>query len=234
MGSTRLPGKMLEPLVDGKSNLELLVERVRRAETPDQVVVATSVEEQDDELVEEAERIGVECYRGDERDVLSRVLDASREYDADVICRITGDCPLHDPAIIDQVISSYHDSPQADYVSNILERRWPRGFDTEVFSTETLERVEQATSDPSHREHVTTYIRSDENDEFIKFNVSPPPELDDVTLRVTLDYPEDLELIRTVLSELSETDQQFDAYSVVRLLRENPEIREINRHRVEA
>jgi len=229
MGSTRLPGKMMKELYDGRSTLEVMVERVRKATVPDEVVVATSTESGDDMIAEEAEELGVACYRGSETDVLGRVLEAAKVHDSDVICETTGDCPLHDPAIIDQVCASFLDSPDADYVSSILTRRWPNGFDVEVFETETLQRVADATMDESHREHVTTYIRENpDGGEFTTFNVSPPPRLDDPTKRVTLDYPEDLELIRAVLDRLYGEDGEFDAYDVVSLLDENPDIRALN------
>jgi len=229
MGSTRLPGKMNGELHDGMSTLEVMVERVRRASVPDEVVVATSTDSIDDVLAAEAEQLGVACYRGSESDVLSRVLDAAKAHNADVICETTGDCPLHDPAIIDQVCASFLDSPDADYVSNVLTRRWPNGFDVEVFGTETLQRVADATTDEAHREHVTSYIRErHDSDEFTTFNVSPPPRLNDLTKRVTLDYPADLKLIREVLDHLYGEDGDFDAYDVVSFLDENPKIRAIN------
>ncbi|MDR9431919.1 MAG: glycosyltransferase family protein, partial [Natronomonas sp.] len=234
MGSTRLPGKVLEELIDGKSTLEVMAERLRRANAPDAVVIATSDGEEDDAVAAEAERLGVDCFRGDEHDVLGRVLGAARAHDADVVCETTGDCPLLDPAIVDQVVGCYLDNPHADYVSNTLVRRWPVGFDVEVFATETLAHVAAATSDPGHREHVTTYIHDDPSDEFTTFNVSPPPALDDPTLRVTLDYPEDLELLRRVLEELYHDDPSFDACDVVSLFERKPELRDINGRHVEA
>ena len=232
MGSTRLPGKMLKDLHEGRSTLEVMVDRVRQAVTPDEIVVATSTEPGDDAIQAEAEELGVSCYRGSETDVLSRVLEAGQAHDADVICETTGDCPLHDPAIIDQVCASYLDSPDADYVSNVLARRWPNGFDVEVFGIETLQQVANVTSDPKHREHVTTYIRANP-EEFTTFNVSPPPRLHDLSKRVTLDYPEDLELIRAVLAELYPENPEFDAYDVVVLLDDRPDIHAINEKHLE-
>lgn len=234
MGSTRLPGKMMKELYDGRSTLDIMLERVRRATVPDETVVATSREPQDDEIEEETSTLGVPCYRGSEEDVLQRVLEAGETHDADVICETTGDCPLHDPAIIDQVASSYLDSPDADYVSNVLTYRWPNGLDVEVFGLDVLAEVADATTDTDHREHVTTYIRDrHESDEFTTFNVSPPPRLDDLSKRITLDYPEDLELIREVLSELYPENPEFDAYDIVSLLDDHPEIQAINENRRE-
>lgn len=231
MGSTRLPGKMMENLVAGKSTLEVVVERLRRTTIPEQVVVATSEQSQDDVIAEEAARLGVECFRGPEDDVLGRIVAAGRAYEADVICETTGDCPLHDPEVIDQVVACYRDNPDVDYVSNVLSRRWPHGLDVEVFGHEVIESVAAATDDPKHREHVTTYIRENP-DQFGVFNVSPPPSLEAPGLRVTLDYEEDLELIRAVLDRIYDGGE-FDAHDIVEVLEANPELREINANRVE-
>src|SRR6266511_3391616 len=132
MGSRRLPGKTLAPIM-GRPTLELLVERLRRAKQVDEVVVATTTEPEDDSIEELCRQLQVGCFRGSSEDVLDRVLRAAQEFRASLIVEMTGDCPLLDPAVVDDVISLYL-SAKYDYVSNIVERTYPRGLDTQVFS----------------------------------------------------------------------------------------------------
>src|SRR6266550_8206330 len=132
--ATRLSGKVLKPIL-GKPMLALMVERLKRSRTIDGIVVATTDQESDDPIAELAGRIGVGVFRGSEDDVLARVLGAARAYDADVIVETTGDCPLHDPAIIDKVVADFRIGG-ADFVSNVRDYSTPRGTDVRVFLTE--------------------------------------------------------------------------------------------------
>ena len=157
MGSTRLPGKVLREVL-GKSLLEFQLERLKRAHESDDLVVATTLNPIDQPIVALCDQLGVASFRGDEEDVLDRYFRAAGEHGADAVVRVTADCPLLDPDVIDRVIKTYRDNRgEVDYVANILERTFPRGLDCEVFSREALERAEKHAL-ASEREHVTLYI----------------------------------------------------------------------------
>ncbi len=233
MGSTRLPEKMMKELIDGRSTLECMVARLQQCEYVDAVVIATSTEDQDDIIAETAADLDVNCFRGSEEDVLDRIVSCAREFDADVICETTGDCPLIDPSVIDQTVACFLDNQPVDYVSNVLARSWPHGMDVEVISRETLEEIHEITSDEYHREHVTTYVR-DRPAEFDIFHVSPPPEYRDPSIRITLDYPDDLELIRAVYKRLADQGDPFEAgiREIISVFDQEPQLREINAEHV--
>ena len=156
MTSTRLPGKVLLEAV-GKPLLELMVERLRRARSLDEIVVATTTEPSSDPIAALADRLGIGCFRGSEDDVLGRVLGAAQAYDAELIVETTGDCPLVDPDVLDLVVERFRVGG-VDYCSNTLERTYPRGMDVEVLPTAVLEEVASLTDDPADREHVSIYI----------------------------------------------------------------------------
>jgi spore coat polysaccharide biosynthesis protein SpsF len=229
MGSTRLPGKMMKELIDGRTTLECMLARLRQCEYVDTLVVATSVKDRDDVIAETAADLGVECFRGSEKDVLDRIANCAREFEADVICETTGDCPLIDPAVVDQCIACFLDNQPVDYVSNVLSRSWPSGMDVEVVSREALEQLDEVTSDEFYREHVTTYIW-EHRDEFEVFHLSPSPGCRDPGIRVTLDYPEDLELIRTVYNRITEMGEPFAAgvEEITTIFNNEPQLRDIN------
>jgi spore coat polysaccharide biosynthesis protein SpsF len=153
MTSSRLPGKILKGF-NRKTALGRLVERARKAKLVDEVVVATTTNPQDDAVESWARKVGISIYRGSEEDVLLRVLEAARFYKADIIVELTGDCPLLDPVLIDQVIDAYLEG-DFDYVSNNKERSFARGFDVQVFSRDVLEEVNRLTDDPADHEHVS-------------------------------------------------------------------------------
>ena len=154
--SSRLPGKILKDIL-GRPTLELLVERVRRSKFIQDVVVATTVAPNDETTVKACEKMGVKCFRGSSEDVLDRVLKAAQANQADLIVELTGDCPLIDPVIIDSVIKHFLEN-NYDYVSNVLERTYPRGMDTQIFPVRVLAEVDRLTQDPSDRENVSLYI----------------------------------------------------------------------------
>lgn len=209
MGSSRLPGKVMLPL-DGRHVLTHDVQRVAASAAVDEVTVATSVKTQDDILARHATRLGVPVYRGSEADVLSRVFEAADTLDAEVVVRVTGDCPLIDPSTITAVTKPVL-SGQADYATNIIERTFPRGLDVEAFSFESLEYVQNVATQPHHREHVTPYYREN-RDEFAVVNVTSAdvfnnPQLnarDD--LRLTLDEPADYEVLREIYTNTTYGD----------------------------
>jgi glutamate-1-semialdehyde 2,1-aminomutase len=157
MGSTRLPNKVMK-LINGVPMIELLLRRLGCAKNVDEIVLATSTGEKNVPLVEHVEKLGFFCISGSESDVLDRYINAARQAHADVIVRITGDCPLIDPGLVDEAIEQFK-SLGVDYLSNSLPATYPDGLDTEVFTLEALERAARETNDPFDREHVTPYLR---------------------------------------------------------------------------
>ena len=226
MGSTRLPQKVTKNLA-GEPVLVRGVNRVKRAKTIDEVIVATTVKPQDDVLVSLCAQYGWPCYRGSEDDVLDRYYQAACAHRAKVVVRITSDCPLIEPEIIDLVVQTYLDGqPGLDYVSNTLPpRTFPRGLDTEVMSFAALERAWQQDKDPAWREHVTPYIYRTP-DQFNVRSVTSPRDYSD--MRWTVDTPEDLEFVRRVYAHFGY--DQFSWRDVLALLTQHPEWQEINRH----
>jgi len=197
MGSTRLPGKVLLPLGD-TTVLGMVVARVKLATHVGQVVVATSTEPQDDAIVRECERLSVAYTRGSLHDVLDRYYQAAKASGATDIVRITSDCPLVDPALIDHLIATYQ-AQQCDYASTgRLTTTYPDGMDVEVFSFAALERAWQEATLPSEREHVTPYIWN-HPEQFTVIEVQSARDLSGV--RVTLDDPADYEVIQTIVKE---------------------------------
>lgn len=227
MTSTRLPGKVLMQ-VQGKSLLEYQLERVKRSKFIDEIVVATTVNTSDDPIVKLCDKIGVSIYRGSEEDVLSRYYGAAIQFEADVIVRLTSDCPLIDSEIIDQVIKLYMSRHNGlDYVSNTLKRTYPRGLDTEAFSLRSLQTAYENAYFKSEREHVTPYIYMNSN-KFNIENLSFPQNLS--KHRWTVDTKEDFELIKLILESLYTKNPMFTMKDVLDLLVKNPSLFNINAH----
>lgn len=220
MTSTRLPGKILLPVL-GKPLLEYQIERLKRCNKADGIVIATTINASDDVLVEKAKQWGVGCYRGDEEDVLSRYCEAAADFEADAIVRITSDCPLIDPAVVDRVINAFIAHPKRyDYVSNILHRTYPRGMDTEVVSAATLLKVAQLTQEPRFREHVTAFIY--QNPEMFQIH-GVEFDRDESRHRWTVDTIEDFELIRRILEALYPTTPMFSLEEIIKLIAFHPD-----------
>jgi spore coat polysaccharide biosynthesis protein SpsF len=226
MTSSRLPGKVLLEAA-GKPLLEHMVERLRRVEALDEVVIATTSETSSEPIVALADRLGIGCFRGSEEDVLARVLGAAQAYEADLIVETTGDCPLIDPGVIAHVIARFHDG-DVDYCSNTMERTYPRGMDVQAFPTAVLAEVAELTNDPADREHVSLYIYEHPERYRLRSVVSERPETG--ALRLTVDTPEDYELIRTIFETLYPGDPAFDLDAILALFDEQPELADLNRH----
>lgn len=198
MGSKRLPGKVMLPL--GRCHvLNHVVKRVSHASRVNDVVVATSNQKQDDIIAQFAQNFGAEVHRGSETDVLGRLFDAAAAQDADIVVRITADCPLVAPAVLDRVIRVV-ERGTVDYASNVRKRTFPRGLDVEVFTFESFERVHERATDPHHREHVTPYYIENSNCFELKdvesqevFNETQFQNRGD--LRLTLDEANDYEVL---------------------------------------
>lgn len=225
MASSRLPGKILKEAVE-KPLLELMVERVRRSKWLNEVVVATTVESPDDVTEQACREMGVKCYRGSNDDVLERVLKAAQAHGADLIVELTGDCPLIDPVEMDKVIQYYLDN-SFDYVSNFRDRLFPRGTETQVFSVKVLEDVARRTQDSADHEHVSLFIY--EHPEIYKLGgVSAEPLYNRPDLRLTVDTPQDYELVKTVFEKLYPGNSQFTLKDIIQLLDSEPALKALN------
>jgi len=224
MGSTRLPGKVARPILD-KPMLWWVMYRLQHSRLIDQVVVATTLEMQDNALVDMCKQYGWLVYRGSENDVLDRYYQAARQFQANHIIRVTSDCPLIDPTVIDYVVTAYLSAaPQPDYTSNTLDRRYPRGLDCEVFSFQTLETTWE-TDQSSWRAHVTPYIYH-HPEQFRLGSVSNPGDFSHY--RWTVDTPEDLELVQTIYNHFGHSD--FSWQQVLAAFEEHPEWAAINQN----
>ena len=224
MGSTRLPGKVLMDL-GGESVLSRVVRRLGRARLLRQIVVATSVGSADDAVAAECVRLQVPCFRGSEDDVLDRYYQAEKAWPSDAVVRITADCPLIDPAVVDQTIEVFLESG-ADYASNSIQRAYPRGLDTEVFTVAALGQSWREAREPHQREHVTPFFY--EHPE--RFRISSIAASRDYgQYRLTLDTSDDLRLIRAVYASFDNQDT-MGWREVVELLERRPELAALNSH----
>lgn len=227
LGSTRLPGKILKKVLD-KPLLEYQIERVRRAKTIDQIIIATTINENDDSIIELCDKLYIPYYRGSEEDVLSRYYEAATKFHADVIVRLTSDCPIIDPNVIDKVVSCYLEHQnEYDYVSNTLIRTYPRGLDTEVISYRILKQIYKEANEQIYREHVTTYLYNN-YEKFKLLNVQN--DFNESKHRWTVDTKEDFYLIEKIIQELYPKNNNFSINDVLNLLQENPEWYYINQH----
>jgi len=226
MRSQRLPGKVLAD-IHGRPMLARVVDRAGRAERLDAVVVATSTEAADDPIALACESMGFDCSRGSSSDVLDRVFEAARRARADVVVRITADCPLIDPGLIDQAVAVYLDAnPAWDLVANRLPegRDFPIGLDLEVCGMAPLATAWAEAVEPHQREHVLPFLYEN-RERFRVHRLRHQPPLGD--LRWTVDEPEDLELIRRVFAHFGGRDD-FSWLEVVALFELQPDLRAIN------
>jgi spore coat polysaccharide biosynthesis protein SpsF len=224
MGSSRLPGKVMMDLA-GETMLARVVSRVRAARSIDEIVIATTTEPADTEVVTAARRLGCHPFRGSRSDVLSRYLGAARETGADVVVRMTSDCPLLDPWVIDSIVSAL--TPEIDYASNTHRRSYPRGLDVEAFHRDTLERIARTAQSDQAREHVTAFLV--ERPELFQVAEVVAAQ-DDSDLRWTVDAPDDLALVRK-LYELLDLSRGPRPYAeLVTLVRTSPGLVLANAH----
>ncbi len=216
-GSTRLPGKVLAPIA-GRPMLLRVVDRARRAGEVDRVVVATSTAAADDRVEALCAGEGVDCHRGSEADVLDRYAGAARRFGGDPVVRITADCPLLDPDVVDRVVRTLREG-SFDYAANINPPTFPDGLDVEAMSAKTLFAADAEARLASEREHVTLFIRN-RPERFRIGNLVHPTDLS--ALRWTVDAPEDLEFVRAVYARLG--DEAFGMDAVLALLRQVPDL----------
>lgn len=222
MGSSRLPGKVLMDLA-GESTLSRVVGRLRRAKLLDNIVVATSDSYSDEAVVAECKRLNVLTYRGSQTDVLDRYYQAALAFGVGAVVRITSDCPLIDPDLVDDTVKKFKDQ-RCDYASNAIQRTYPRGLDVEVFTIAALKSAWQNAKQPYEREHVTPYFY--EHPEHFRL-VSLVGTSDYSQYRWTLDTPEDLQLLRAIYDRLRDQDH-FTWQDVVALMQHEPQLADLN------
>lgn len=223
MSSTRLPGKVLMPIL-GKPMIGHQIERIRRSRCIDRLVVATSDQPSDDPLAAYCAQIGTSCFRGSLGDVLDRYYQAARAHQPEHVMRLTGDCPLTDPQLLDRIVEQ-HLREGNDYTSNVHERTYPDGLDAELFTYALLEQAWRQATTPFEREHVTPYM----------YRTGPAfkrgavcDRVDRSALRWTVDYPEDFEFVRRVFEALYPSRPDFGMAEVCELLAQRPELSMIN------
>ena len=225
MGSSRLPGKVLRDIA-GDTMLARVVQRLRTARSIDQIVIATTTTAADDAVVREAGRLGVGVHRGSETNVLARYVDAANAWRADVVVRVTADCPLLDPGVVDAVVEALFISP-ADYTSNTHQRTFPRGLDVEAMHHDTLDRIGRLGLSAASREHVTAFIM--ESPELFAVR-QVCADQDDSDLRWTVDTDEDLALVRTLYERLDLAVNPIAYRDLVAAVRANGNFATINAH----
>jgi spore coat polysaccharide biosynthesis protein SpsF len=227
MGSTRLPEKVMKNL-QGKTVLEHVIERVKQSKLIDEVIIATTTHERDAVIESEALRCGAKAFRGSEEDVLSRYYYAAKGNNLDVVVRITSDCPLIDPRIIDDIVQFYKNN-NYDIVTNagndVENRTYPRGLDVEILSFDILENAYINASEKYQREHVTPYIYEVVQNKFYYKNQS-----DYSKYRWTLDTDEDFQLIKEIYKVLYKGVHDFYMDDIISLINEQPSLQLINAH----
>ncbi len=227
MGSSRLPGKVMKKVM-GRPLLQFMLQRLKRVKLADGIIIATTDNPGDSQIVRFCHSQEIFCFAGSENDVLDRYFQAATNCQADVIVRITADCPLIDPILIDKLISAYLDmQPNCAYLSNTLKRTFPRGMDIEVFSYKSLETAAREAVLPYDREHVTPYIYH--HPELFSLEAYTETE-DNSHYRLTVDYPEDFLLVTKVLEKLYVHKPHFTLEDILELLKRFPKWTEINKN----
>ncbi len=221
MTSSRLPGKVLMTSC-GRPILQLMLERVRRSTMIDDVIVATTTNYQDDPIIDLCDELGFSYFRGSEDDVLERVMLAAKEYNADIIVELTGDCPFIDWRQVDELVSIYLNGDY-DFVANNIIKSFPVGFDIRIFRTDMLEELNRTSDNPLDHEHVSIHFPNNP-DKFKCFNMEAKGEERRPELEVTLDEMGDYKLINAVFEGLYPVDDDFRCVDVIRYIDAHPEI----------
>lgn len=226
MGSTRLPGKILK-MVNNRPLLSYQIERLQQSSYINDLVIATTIDEKDDLIVDSCKKNNVLCFRGSEEDVLARYYETAKAFKADAIVRITSDCPIIDVQVVDKTIQYFLYNKDFDYVSNTVERTYPRGQDTEIFSFAALEKAYNEAVLERDREHVTAYFYTNPN--IFKIG-SKKNEIDYSRYRWTVDTEEDFQLIKNIIEKLYCENPHFTLLDIVQLMEKNPDWFYINAH----
>lgn len=231
MGSSRLPGKVMLEL-DGMPSIVHTIRRVSKANTVDDVVLATTDSQDDDVLEEVARREGISCFRGSENDVLKRVCEAHRSMETDVIVEITGDCPMIDPRVIDLGVTEFL-STDYDVVSNTWVEGYPQGIDIQVYWERLLNDVEKNIFDPQVREHVSLHFYRNPSTYKIK-HLQPPDKYFYPKIRTQLDYYEDYKFLSILIPIMrSQYKDNYGLEEIVDYLLKHPHLLEVNGHCIE-
>lgn len=225
MGLTRLKEKVLK-LVMGKPMLAVIIDRLRQAKKLDKIVVATTTNEADQAIIRFAKSYGVEVYAGSEMDIIDRLYQTIKRFDAEALVRITGDCPLTDPKIVDEIVELYQQNKgRVDYISNVYPPTYPDGLDTELVTRVTLEHLWNNVTDVFLREWFSgTIIKNP--DKFRIINKTYKANLSH--LRWTVDYQEDYEFILAVFEKLGKNNELFHMEDVLELIGKEPALKMIN------
>ena len=224
MGSSRLPNKVLMKVNGEQTVLEHVIKQLSFCKSISKIIVATTNLKQDDVIEELVKKLEIDVFRGDSSDVLDRYYQCAKKFNLDNIVRITSDCPLIDPEIVDKVIRKY-EIEKFDYVTNTLIRTFPIGLDAEIFSFDVLEKTWKNAILPSEREHVTPFIRNKKMD-FSVGNIEHEEDLSKI--RVGLDRKEDYELIKIIVNEFEK--RPILLQDIIKLFENKPELMRINEH----
>lgn len=223
MGSSRLPGKVLIE-IDGKNPiLYYVITQLQQCKLLNKIVIASTTLEEDEKIVNYVEGIGLPCFRGSPNDVLDRYYQCAKKFNFSNIVRITSDCPLIDPNLVEQVIQKFFSEP-CDYATNSLPKTFPQGTEAEIFSFEALEEAWKNAKKPSEREHVTPFIKN--NKKFKKLNVRNSQDLSN--FRWTVDRIEDLKLVRKLISKIKK--RPILMTDILEVFSKEPELIEINKN----
>ena len=219
MTSTRLPGKVLKEVL-GKPLLAYFIERLQRVSLADQIVIATTINATDEPIVDLCRKLSVAFTRGSEEDVLSRYYDAAVVTRADAIVRVTSDCPLIDPAVIDETIATFlHSVPRLDYASNSIENTYPLGMGVEIFSRQALREAHSESTKAPEREHVTPFLYTHPE----RYRLGGIRHTKDLSVhRWTVDTPEDFELVTRIIEGLYPIKPDFNLADILELVTEHP------------
>ena len=224
LGSTRLPGKVLFDL-EGKTVLEHVIRRVKSSKLVTDVIVATTINKEDLKIVKLCANLGISVYCGPDDDVLDRYYQTARLFKADHVVRITSDCPLIDPMVIDEVIT-LHVREKADYTSNTIKETYPDGEDIEVFTFAALKEAWKKATLSSEREHVTPFIRKNHALKLVNLEFNR----DLSHKRWTMDNPEDYEFIKSLYKNIYNKNPDFGMEEILKFIDKNPDIEKINQN----
>lgn len=228
--STRLPGKVLKslPFNSDVTVLEQVVKRLKKSSKVDEIVIATTLDSDDDDIVKIAEKESVKWFRGSKEDVLSRYYFAAKESKTDIVVRITSDCPCIDRDIVDRCIT-VHNKENSDYTTNCLKRTFPHGLDVEVFNFSALEEAYLNADNQYEREHVCPYIHTNHRNRFKLMNVCANEDEKGEDIRITVDTLEDYALLCAVYDYLYIDNEFFGAKEIVKLFNNKPWLKLINK-----
>tara|TARA_Y100001936_G_scaffold209180_1_gene215108 strand:+ start:12553 stop:13326 length:774 start_codon:yes stop_codon:yes gene_type:complete len=222
MGSTRLPGKVMRLLDGTNPSILFTIEQLKNCSNIEKIIVATTTNLEDDQIELFCKKIGIDVFRGKPDDVLLRYYDCAQSFSLDSIIRITADCPLIDPSIVEKGISIFKNNDY-DYVTNTYKRTYPDGNETELFSFSALEKANSLAKLPSEREHVTPFFKNNQ-DTFKTFNFEYEKNLSE--LRWTMDYEEDAVLISTIIKKIEK--RPFTMNEILNLFETEPDLIKIN------